>query len=581
MARPIEAEEYFLAKRKRKKQSKPTPEAKMAARVKRDHFREIRSIFSSTGFIRVPSASDKEFTYKGTTSDFDDVFIYKNVVVIAECTTLAEKISEHLKKKKVLYDKILADPIAFIEFLDTKFPEFARARGSEFRPEHYRISIIYCSRNLVDSDLKEEVPNVRYLDFHIAKYFKTITDRIKLSARFELFNFLGLPLSEIGDNVISPSTGSSKAYKGSILPEGQSHFPRGYKVVSFYVDPAALLERCYVLRKDGWDEKGGLYQRMISKTKIESIRKYLRGKKRVFINNIIVTLPSNTRLIDSNGDTFNPGSVTKTEPVEIQLPSEYNSIGLIDGQHRVFSYYEGGNYESDFAALRKQQNLLVTGIIYPPAMKAGDKTKFEATLFLEINATQTNAKSDLKQAISLLLDPFSNVSVAKNVVNRLNEGGSLADRFERFFFDKAKLKTTSVVSYGVRPLVKLQGNDSLFRVWDHPDKDDLDKENNPQLLQEYIKFCAKEINLFIAAVKDGIPSERWTSNKKQKDRILTTTNINGFINCLRQIVEHDKTHSIQYYKSRLTDVDKFPFKNYRSSQYVRMGEDMYKKYFAK
>jgi len=320
---------------------------------------------------------------------------------------------------------------------------------------------------------------------------------------------------------------------------------------------------------------------MIGKTKIESIRRYLRSKKRVFINNIIVTLPSNTRLINSEGNTFDPRSVKKTEPVEIQLPSEYNSVGLIDGQHRVFSYYEGGNHESDFATLRQQQNLLVTGIIYPPSIKPEDKTKFEATLFLEINATQTNAKSDLKQAISLLLDPFSNVSIAKNIVNRLNEGGPLADRFERFFFDKSKLKTTSVVSYGVRPLVKLQGSDSLFRVWDHPSKDDLGKENNPPLLQEYIKFCAKEINLFIGAVKDGIPSERWTSDKKQKDRILTTTNINGFINCLRQIVDHDKTHAIQYYKSRLKDIDKFPFKNYRSSQYVRMGEDMYKKYFAK
>lgn len=164
---------------------------------------------------------------------FDDVFLHENVIVIAECTVLAEKISEHLKKKKVLYDKIFADPIAFIDFLDSTFPEFSSARGSKYRPEHYRIAIIYCSRNLVDSDLKEEVPGIRYLDFHIAKYFKTITDRIKLSARFELFNFLGLPLSEIGDNVISPSTGSSRAYKGSILPEGQSHFPRGYKVVSF------------------------------------------------------------------------------------------------------------------------------------------------------------------------------------------------------------------------------------------------------------------------------------------------------------------------------------------------------------
>jgi DGQHR domain-containing protein len=580
VARSVGTGEY-LAKRKRKKRIKLTPAQKLADRIKRDHFRDIRSIFWSTGFSRVSGASDKEFTYEGTTSDFDDIFIYENVVVITECTTLKEKISEHLKKKKVLYDKIAANPISFIEFLDRTFPQFKTARGSKFRPEHYRISIAYCSRNLVDSELKQEVPGVQYLDFHIVKYFKTITDRIKLSGRFELFKFLGLPLSEIGENAISPSTGSSKAYKGSILPEGQSHFPPGYKVVSFYVDPAALLERCYVLRKDGWDEKGGLYQRMIGKTKIESIRKYLLSKKRVFINNIIVTLPSNTKLINSDGHTFNPAGITKTEPVEIQLPSEYNSVGLIDGQHRVFSYYEGGAHEKDFAVLRKQQNLLVTGIIYPPTIAAEEKTKFEATLFLEINATQTNAKSDLKQAISVLLDPFSNVSVAKNIVNRLNEGGSLADQFERFFFDKAKLKTTSVVSYGVRPLVKLQGHDSLFRVWDHAKKDDLRKEKNSQLLQEYINFCAKEINLFIAAVKDGIPSEKWTADKKVKDRILTTTNINGFINCLRQIIDHGKTYSLPYYKSKLSEVEKFPFRNYRSSQYVRMGEDMYKRYFAK
>jgi hypothetical protein len=219
-------------KRRRKKRTKLSAEAKLALRIKRDHFREIRSIFSSTGFTRVPSASDKQFTYRGTTSDFDDVFIYENVIVIAECTTLKEKISDHLKKKKVLYDKIKADPSSFIEFLDRTFPQFRTARGAKFRPE-------------------------------------------------------------------------------------------------------------------------------------------------------------------------------------------------------------------------------------------------------------------------------------------------------------------------------------------------------------YIDFCAREINLFIAAVKDGIPSEKWTADKKVKDRILTTTNINGFINCLRQIVDHKKTYSLQYYKGKLKDVESFPFTDYRSSQYVRMGEDMYKKYFAK
>ncbi|MFT4276359.1 MAG: DGQHR domain-containing protein [Rhodopseudomonas sp.] len=569
-----------MAKSKKKRRSKIDPRTRQADREKREHIREIRTIFTSAGFSRLSALSDKEFTFRGTTSDFDDVFLYENVIIFVEYTTLSDKISEHLKKKKVLYDKILEDKIQFIEFLCEKFPAFKEGLGSKYRSEHFRIALVYCSRSLVDIALKEDVSGVCYLDFHIAKYFKAIADRVKLSARYELFKFLGLPLSEIGESVVSPSTGASKSYKGSILPEGQSHFPKGFKVVSFYVDPGALLERCYVLRKDGWDEKGGLYQRMIGKTKIEAIRKYLRTQKRVFINNIIVTLPNSTRLIDSAGNTYDPKGVTRTEPVEIQLPTEYNSVGLIDGQHRVFSYYEGGAFESEFSVLRKQQNLLVTGIIYPPKMSSEEKTKFEAQLFLEINATQTNAKSDLKQAISLLLDPFSNESVAKNVVNRLNDGGSLADQFERFFFDKSKLKTTSVVSYGVRPLVKFSGEDSLFRVWSHPDKARLSEQNDAVLLQEYIKFCAKEINIFLGAIKERVAPERWTADKRQKDRLLTTTNINGFINCLRKIIQHDDPRSMQFYRSKLDGLERFVFKRYRSSQYARMGEDMYEQYFS-
>ncbi|UWU70342.1 DNA sulfur modification protein DndB [Bradyrhizobium sp. NC92] len=193
--------------------------------------------------------------------------------------------------------------------------------------------------------MKAEVPGVKYLDYHIVRYFKAITDRVRQSARYELFDFLGLLQTDVGTNVISPVTTSS-SYKGSILPEGQSHFPNGFKVVSFYVTPAALLERCYVLRKDGWGDQDGVYQRMISRTKIEAIRKYLLDERRVFINNIIVTLPSNTLLTDDKGHTVDPSKINQTEPANIQLPTEYNSIGLIDGQHRVFSYYEGGKDEA-------------------------------------------------------------------------------------------------------------------------------------------------------------------------------------------------------------------------------------------
>jgi hypothetical protein len=178
---------------------------------------------------------------------------------------------------------------AFLAYMDATFPEFKAARDPKYQAHHFQLVIVYCSRYPITSDLKDEVPGVTYLDYHIVQYFKSITDRVKKSSRYELFKFLGLSQNEIGTSAISPVT-ATVSHKGSVLPEGQSHFPPGFKVVSFYVAPAVLLERCYVLRKDGWGDEDGLYQRMISRAKVEAIRKYLLSEKRVFINNIIVTL---------------------------------------------------------------------------------------------------------------------------------------------------------------------------------------------------------------------------------------------------------------------------------------------------
>ena len=223
--------------------------------------------------------------------------------------------------------------------------------------------------------------------------------------------------------------------------------------------------------------------------------------------------------------------------------------------------------------------MLVTGIIYPSSITATSKTKFEATLFLEINANQTNAKSELKQAIGLLLRPFSQESIAKEVVNRLNNEGPLADQFERYFFDKGKIKTTSVVSYGIRPIVKFQGADTLFKTWTHPHKDKLSDETDGDLLSLYIGYCVTQINIFISAIKANLPAERWTTNKEVLGRMLTTTNVNGLVVCLRKLVESNKVHSFDYYNKKLADVSKFNFSKYRSSQYGSMGEELYKKYF--
>jgi hypothetical protein len=63
--------------------------------------------------------------------------------------------------------------------------------------------------------------------------------------------------------------------------------------------------------------------------------------------------------------------------------------------------------------------------------------------------------------------------------------------------------------------------------------------------------------------------------------MLTTTIINGFIVCLRLLVEHQKLHAFDWYKAKFaaSDLNKFPFSRYKSSQYGSLGQDLYKAYF--
>lgn len=541
-------------------------------RVKREHEKLVKNSFKSLGFVAVASAANKEFQYDGATSDFDDVFVHENIIVLAEYTISQETgISEHLKKKKIVYDKILAQKNDFIEFLFQQYPDVKNSISNIYSTHQLRLVICYCSLHTVKSELKMLVPNVKYFDYNVAKYFDVLSKTVKLSARYEMYDFLGLSGEDVAKGVISASEQTS-TFPGSILPESHSNFGKGFKVVSFYINPSALLKRAYVLRKYGWRDGGSVYQRMIVKPKIASVRKYLKEQRRVFINNIIVTLPNDTKLLNKAGNTIEPEYLQKTQPGIIQLPERFNTVGIVDGQHRVFSYHEGGLFDDEIAKLREQQNLLVTGIVFPPDMKDEDRLKFEATLFLEINSTQTGARSDLIHEINLVIKPYSADAIAKRVINYLNDNhGPLRDEFERFFFEKGKLKTTSVVSFALKPLVNPTSKMSLYHIWNNNSKGDILSANNPEVLSEYVKFCASEINQLFSAMKANLPSERWTADRRQAFKFLTTTNVNGLMSSLRRIAATGELKDFEEYRKRLAGVDKFHFDGYKSSQYNRMG----------
>lgn len=568
-----------MASTKGKNSKKALTPEQIKAKIQKDHAKLVRTIFRGCGFRRVDALSDKEVTFLNQTSDIDDMFIYENIVVFCEYTIAqSSDVGSHLKNKKIFFDKILSDKIGFIEYLKLRFPS-APIDFDGYHKSKLQVCILYCSRYEFDSHYKENVPDILYLDYPSLRYFVSVVDAIRKSARFEFFHFLGLDTKQVGSDGKIDVSATSSEYHGSLLPEAHSNFADGYKVVSFYADPEALLRTAYVLRADGWRDSLNLYQRMISRTKVEGIRAYLKREKRVFINNIIVTLPPDVKPVNEKGETTDASKLVDTAPVTIKLPIKPNSVGLIDGQHRVFAYHETLADDKEIAVLRVQQNLLITGIIYPEATSASEREKFEAKLFLEINSNQASAKSTLKQAIGMVLEPFSNESVAARVLAGLARKGPLAGFVQQYFYDTEKLKTTSIVSYGLRPLIKTKGDDSLFAVWDDESKDSVALQKDEEALSRYINFCVEKINLVLGAVRANVGTSRWQTDSKVEKKVLSTTYINSFLIVTRYLIENNVKLEFDNLRMSLKGIEDFDFTAYHSSQYAKMAERIVETHF--
>lgn len=569
------------------KQSKPkkalTKEQKAAIRREKARDRAFtnahRKIFERAGFNRLQPVDGVHFTYEGIKSELDDIFVFENVVVLAEYTrSNSNGLGTHAKGKVGIHNKITENRPSFLDFFSEVSPGLKIwLQNCPYTRKQLVIRQLYGSIDALEDHHKALFNDLRFMSQSERGYFSALTKSLKRSSRFELYEYLGINPSDVGAAGVVSASVQFDNYKALILPEEQSHFPTGFRVVSFYVDPESLLRRCYVLRRNGWRDGLGLYQRLILPAKISSIRSHLKDKKRVFANNVVITLPTSSKFSAIDESAMDASDIDKPTPVILEIPRKANSVGIIDGQHRIFSYYEDTEPDPDIDKFRVQQNLLATGIIYPSGMTSRDREKFEAGLFLEINSTQASAGSDVIQAIWVLLDPFRPVAVARVIVNRLAETTPLKGHLARTSLDAGKIRTASIVAYGLQPLTKRSGADSLFHLWnDSEAKSKFQKgKASEKDLAAYIDFSVSTISAFLNQVRIAIGDKKWRIAEKHGEGALSVTTINGFIILLRKLIEDGKIKSEQALPNleKLKTVD---FNSYKSSQYADLAASMRK-----
>lgn len=534
--------------------------------------KKIRSRFTDAGFTYF-STLDKHFPIGTRTVELDYLFLYENIIVICEDNTKQKKDIDHIRNKNESFAEIRNNKTAFLNWLSNTFPEKA-TMVKQYRPERYFLYYIYISQTELEitEDEKNRYSNLLFWDPETLSYFNRMAQCIQHSARYEIFRYLGLKNDEIG---FSGSEGGKTTIKAPIIyPQEATGLRNGVRVVSFMMSAEKLLRTSYVLRKDSWEESMFLYQRLIEKDKVKSIRAFLAQKGEAFYNNIIVALPDNVTFEDDAGTPILVENIGDFQHCKLVLPDEMNSICIIDGQHRIFAHYEAPateKYELQIAPLRRQLHLLVTGLIFPTEMKEPERKQIQSQIFLDINDNTKKVAPNVLTHIEMVKDPFSDIGLARRVIERLNKKRVFLNRFELSALDESKIKVASIIKFALRYLVTVtpaEGKTSLYAYW-QGNKEAFQQKDEASL-NDYIEFCANSIDLYFSAIRDAFKSS-WND---PASKMLSVISINGFIIAFNRQLNKYGVSDYPFYSSCLRKLSIDFSKNgfpYTSSQYRKFS----------
>lgn len=506
--------------------------------------------------------------------EIDSLFIYENVWLICEDTVKTANIRDHIRTKNEAFGEVKRDMSSFIRELIKLFPDQEDV-FTRFEFDRIKVFGLYISREeviLSDND-RLLFRQLTFVQPQTLNYFQWIVQAIKHSARNEIFRFLGLNNDEIG--IVKSSTEDTKITAPIIYPKEITGLKNNVRVVSFMMSAEDMLNTCYVLRKDNWEESIWLYQRLIEKVKIKKIREFLFNKGEAFYNNIIVALPDNATFVDGGGHRQSMDTIGGLEGnCQLVLPKEMNSICVIDGQHRIYAHYESGidsKQERKIADLRKQLHLLVTGLVFPPTMSQGERARIQSEIFLEINSNVKRVPQNVLLQIKRIKNPIASESIAQFVVEKLNKEGIFLKLFQVSSLDTAPIKTASIVQFALRYLVTTtpsDGKSSLFDYWSGDKKSLL--ASDATAINEYVKFCADTLRCYFGAIKKNMRAY-WDD---ETAKLLSVISINGFIIALTRQLGINGVQDFDFYDNKFKDWS-FDFSRegfpYTSSQYRKFS----------
>lgn len=531
---------------------------------------KLKDIFETAGFEHIES-DGIHISFKERMGEIDHIFGWENIILLCEETT-GKDVSGHCTKKAFFHNLIAEDLEEFFKIYRVRNPALDRyiRRGSFENSELEVRHLYYSEEHDVDEGVTKNSQPLIVLSRAQAAYFHSLAKTVERSAKYELMKFLRVNLSQVGDARASGRSVGFESFEAFALPAAHTNYPDGFAVVSFYADPNSLIKRAYVLRRDGWQNPNLSYQRFVKAEKLSEMREYLSRNGKVFVNNLIVTLPSSALMKAADGSIIEPSKLKKKKIVDLYLPIELGTVGIIDGQHRIMAYFEGvGEIDVKISSLRKRQNLLVTGLIFPSEYSAEMRVKFEAELFLSINNTQTGVATQLRQDLETIINPHVPLAMARSVINILASQGALAGMLQISQFDSSdKISVGSLGPYVVKSLMLEKG--SFYKKWDPNGVRDLSIASQRA---EFIAYVAEHLNRLLQGARIHL-KDRWKS--VPNGGVLSTTVVGGLLLLIERLFEEDFELEEFNYQGYFNGIYDFDFTGYTSSAWAKLSRAIYK-----
>lgn len=433
---------------------------------------------------------------KAGNCDIDAIIYFKNLILLIEVYsgTNEGQADDKIKKlqiglKDILCTKDMLSNLK-VEGLKTKKVEkdkdlkliFSNLKKQEKDKYNIIIKKIFFSPNLdikIDTKDNYRKKDIFILDKEIFNYLNQIYETLddKYSIR-EFLNFLNIQKIELEKN--NPAYSGSPAQK---KPMNVSSLDIEKGKIKMYSCPCLVSdieELVTVFRPINKKYNTEGFQRMIKRDRIEKILSGYLKSNETFPNNIILALePSLYK--DEKDFIIN----NKNNQTQLKLYDEYNSLMIIDGQHRFFSLLK----------CKGERKILVTFVYYNNKIDKAILKMHET--FYEINKKQDRIDPSLSFVLQAKINKESQESFWFDILKTLNNSSgffknkiSFKEKQLRYKDEKSIL---SVITYG--GLLKLNNKSKKIEGLEY---------FYGNKLSENKKFAANLLNNYFSIIQDEL-----------------------------------------------------------------------------